>query len=183
VFDKKNLRDNINKELINNFQKLIQEVYRWKKMGFSVALCHGCFDPLHVGHVYHFHAAKKMADKLIVTVTPDIFINKGINRPFIGQEHRLYMISELKVIDSAAINLWSSAINTIKNIKPDYFVKGSDYKDTSRCDPSILEEKEEIEKLGGKLLFTDEVTFSSTKLIEANAYERSINRKYGGNYG
>ena len=45
--------------------------------GKRVVLCHGVFDLLHIGHIRYFNQAKKHGDILVVTVTPDRFVNKG----------------------------------------------------------------------------------------------------------
>ena len=148
------------------FNILIQKVEQWRKDGESIVLCHGCFDPLHIGHLLHFKAAKKSADHLIVTITPNRFVNKGENRPIFSEELRLEMVEGLKVVDAAAINLWDSAVETIRNLKPDYFAKGWDYFNRSNCNPNILLEERELEKYSGKIIFTDEKHFSSTKLLE-----------------
>ena len=49
--------------------------------GRRVVHCHGVFDLLHVGHVRHFEQARKLGDLLVVTLTPDRFVNKGVGRP------------------------------------------------------------------------------------------------------
>ena len=49
--------------------------------GTKLVLCHGVFDLLHVGHIRHLNEAKNMADILVVTITPDRFVNKGL-QPF-----------------------------------------------------------------------------------------------------
>ncbi|MFM8535060.1 MAG: adenylyltransferase/cytidyltransferase family protein [Acidimicrobiia bacterium] len=46
-----------------------------------MVLCHGRFDPLHVGHVLHFLEAKAHGVRLVVTVTPDRFAATGPGRP------------------------------------------------------------------------------------------------------
>jgi rfaE bifunctional protein nucleotidyltransferase chain/domain len=171
MVSKKDLDGVFDERVLVSFNKLIEQVENWHSLGLKIALCHGCFDPLHVGHVAHFRAASKMADKLVVTLTPDVYINKGDNRPFIKQEHRLYMVSEIRMVDSCAINLWPTAVETIMNIKPDFFVKGSDYKNKTTCNPNILAEENCIRRIGGKLVYTDEeITYSSTALIYAEAF-------------
>ncbi len=46
--------------------------------GETVVLCHGVFDLLHIGHIKHLEAAAAQGDALVVTVTPDQFVNKGL---------------------------------------------------------------------------------------------------------
>mgnify|MGYP001476797654 CR=1 FL=1 len=48
----------------------------------KITLCHGVFDLLHVGHIKYLKEAKKSGDVLVVSVTEDKFVNKGIGRPF-----------------------------------------------------------------------------------------------------
>jgi len=42
-----------------------------------IVLCHGVFDLLHIGHLRHFEQARALGDLLVVTVTPDCYLNKG----------------------------------------------------------------------------------------------------------
>ena len=37
----------------------------------SIVLAHGCFDLLHLGHIRHLQKAKKLGDRLVVSVTDD----------------------------------------------------------------------------------------------------------------
>ena len=52
-----------------------------KKNKRKIVLCHGDFDFLHLGHLKHFKAAKEKADYLVVSVTSDSKMQKGIGRP------------------------------------------------------------------------------------------------------
>ncbi|HEY4798613.1 MAG TPA: adenylyltransferase/cytidyltransferase family protein, partial [Bacteroidia bacterium] len=62
---------------IISLEELGQITARLKKQGKTIAHCHGCFDLMHPGHIKHFEAAKELADVLVVTLTPDRFVNKG----------------------------------------------------------------------------------------------------------
>lgn len=148
------------------FASLVRRVGGWRRRGERVVMCHGCFDPLHVGHLLHFRAAKEFGDRLVVTVTPDRFVNKGPDRPLFPQDLRLEMVLALRVVDAAAINLWDTAVETISRLRPHYFVKGSDYRDNALCNPNFFLEKEQVERVGGELIYTDEQAFSSTELIK-----------------
>jgi len=148
------------------FDLLAEQVRAWREGGERVVLCHGCFDPLHVGHLLHFKAAKKFGERLVVTVTPDRFVNKGADRPLFPENLRLEMVLALRVVDAAAINLWTSAVDTIRRIGPDSFAKGADYRNNPQCNPNFFQEDEEMKKHGGRIVFTDEESFSSTRIIE-----------------
>ena len=53
-----------------------------------VVHCHGVFDLLHIGHIRHFEQARKLGDVLVVTLTPDRYVNKGPHRPAFPAELR-----------------------------------------------------------------------------------------------
>jgi rfaE bifunctional protein nucleotidyltransferase chain/domain len=137
-----------------------------KSCNQKVVLCHGCFDLFHFGHLRHFQAAKQMGDVLVVTVTPDRFINKGPDRPVFPEEARVEFIAALEIVDFVALNRWPSAVETIRLVQPALFVKGSEYRvrDTNTNTNIYLEEKAVCE-VGGSIAYTDEITFSSTTLL------------------
>src|ERR1035437_10279809 len=90
-----------------------------KKQGKKIAHCHGCFDLLHPGHIKHFEAAKNIADVVVVTVTPDRFVNKGPGRPVFNEKLRMESLAGLEAVDYVALNIWPTAIETVKIVKPD----------------------------------------------------------------
>ncbi len=158
------VKNHITSDIIDTFSVLCNYIKHQKLLGKKIALCHGCFDPLHYGHIIHFEEASKIADIVIVTITADSFIKKGINRPYFNHYKRKYMISSIKFVNMCAVNLWENAVETIRRTKPDYFVKGIDYKHSSNY--GFLLEKKEIDKIGGKLIYTETKKYSSTTLIE-----------------
>ena len=176
-----------NKSTFENFiQKKIQtvdslsEISRNKKINNKkIVLCHGTFDLLHAGHFRHFQDSKNLGDVLVVTVTSDKFINKGPGRPLFNQYLRAEMIASLSYVDYVGVVDDPSAIPSIKKIKPDIYVKGIDYKDKkSDFTKKIIEEEKEVKKNGGVLKFTDNITFSSSSLINENifSYEKKLSK-------
>ena len=83
----------------------------------TVGLCHGVFDLLHIGHIKYFQEAKALSEILIVTLTPDKWVNKGPGRPAFTQDLRAEAIAALDCVDFVAINIWPTAIETIELIK------------------------------------------------------------------
>ena len=71
-----------------------------RRAGQTVIQAHGTFDLLHLGHVRHLEAARKLGDVLIVTVTADRFVNKGPGRPVFNAELRAEML-EMCIRDSS----------------------------------------------------------------------------------
>ena len=138
------------------------------KQGKRVVLCHGCFDLLHVGHIRHFHQAKKHGDVLMVTITADQYVDKGPNRPAFNQELRSESLASLQEIDYVAINEWPTALETLKIIRPAVYAKGSEFKrDDLDYTGKIGPERELIQSLGGEMVFTEDIVFSSTNLINS----------------
>ncbi len=153
-------------EKIVTLEQLAQHASDLKNQGKTVALCHGTFDLLHIGHIRHLQSAARQADALLVSVTADEFVNKGPSRPVFNQYLRAENIAALACVEGVAINHALTAVNVLDQVKPDLYVKGSDYKSTSDdLTGNIQHEKEAVERHGGKIHFTDELTSSSTRLL------------------
>jgi len=151
---------------VKEFDELIEIIKSKKKSGKKVILSHGVFDLLHPGHIRHFESAKNMADMLVVTVTQDKFVNKGPGRPVFNHRLRAESIAALECVDFVAVNKWPTAVETILRLKPDLYVKGSDYrKQEDDITGKIVDEEEAVRSVGGKLAFTDEMTFSSSQIL------------------
>jgi len=150
------------------FLKRIQNLKNKKK---KIVLCHGVFDLLHLGHIKHFKSAKKFGDYLIISITANKYVNKGPGRPIFNQLERLDFLKELRIIDDVVISNSSSAEDVIKVIKPDYYVKGPDYKVNSKDKTKkIFLEKKIVERFGGQIKYTDDQVFSSSNLINNSGY-------------
>lgn len=173
---------------IMSLEQLAEWVAEQKAKGFKVVHCHGCFDLLHIGHIRHFRSAREMGDKLIVTVTPDRYVNKGPDRPAFPEALRLEAIAALEIVDAVALNRWPTAVETIHMLKPDIYAKGAEYRD-ARNDATggILLEQDAITAVGGTLAFTDDIVFSSSNLInrfmsgysqEVKDFLSSFSRRY-----
>ena len=132
----------------------------------KVILCHGVFDLLHIGHIKYFENAKTAGDILVVTVTPDRFVNKGPNRPAFPEQLRCDAIAALSVVDYVALNEWPTAVETIHLLKPDIYAKGSEYKQSENdMTGKIIDEEQALLEIGGTMVFTDDIVFSSSTLI------------------
>jgi len=151
---------------IKTIDELARILERLRKKGKKIVHCHGVFDLLHPGHIKHFQAAKKKGDILVVTVTKDEYVNKGPGRPIFNHYLRAESIAAFECVNFVAINEWPTAVETISRLKPHFYVKGSDY--TRKDDDltgKIQEEEMAVKAVGGSFHFTDEVSFSSSTLI------------------
>ena len=115
---------NFNKEI--NYKDLGLFRKNFKK---SIVLAHGTFDFFHYGHLLHLQQAKNFGDKLVVSVTSDLKANKGPGRPLYSINERVKFLLEFSFIDHVVVSNFSTAIEVIKKLKPDVYVKGIEYKD------------------------------------------------------
>jgi cytidyltransferase-like protein len=138
----------------------IRERLRDKK----IILCHGAFDLVHIGHLTHFEEAKSLGDVLVVTITSDSHIAKK-RAVSLHENARARQIAALEIVDYVAIVDEPSALDAIRALQPDVYIKGPEYANLLLDKTSnISHEKELIEALGGRIHFTSGETYSSTKL-------------------
>lgn len=127
--------------------------------------CHGVFDILHAGHLAYFESAKAHGDLLVVTITADRFVNKGPGKPVFTEDIRAQMLAALEIVDFVAISDYPTAIQAIETLKPDFYVKGPDYRDrTKDVTGEIYNEEAAVKRHGGQIVFTEDETFSSSTL-------------------
>ena len=135
----------------------------------KIGLAHGVFDILHIGHIKYFRKAKSICDKLIVSVTIDKFVNKGKNRPVFSISDRVKVLKSIEFIDEVVVSHYPTAVNIIKKIKPDFYIKGKDYKNLKKYPSKNLElEIKATKKVGGKFIVLDTDLKSSTKILNEN---------------
>jgi cytidyltransferase-like protein len=153
---------------IGEIEDVARRIRGWRAEGLRVVLCHGRFDPLHIGHLYHFADARAHGDRLVVTVTPDAHAAVVEGRPIFSEAHRVAMVAGLRVVDFAAVNRWATAEETLAALRPDVFAKGVDYAGAAPG-PGFARETALAGSLGIEVLVTATPKFSSTELIRAAA--------------
>ncbi len=135
----------------------------------TVVLAHGVFDVMHLGHIRHLQEARSCGDLLVVTLTADRHVNKGPGRPVFTARMRAEMLAALEFVDWVGINEEPTATNVLRALKPGIYVKGSEYADASAdITGGIAEEQAAVEAGGGRIHFTDDITFSSSSLINGH---------------
>ena len=136
-----------NKDTIKNLS------FKYRKSNKKVALAHGVFDVIHLGHLDYFREAKELADILIVSVTADKYVDKGLNKPFFNEKDRAYFLTSLEMVDHVIINHHKNSYDLINLIKPDFYVKGPDYKKIWRCCWKFIKRKKSSNKRWRKNTF------------------------------
>ena len=150
---------------IAELQSIITET-REKDTSVKIVHCHGVFDLLHIGHIRHFKEAKQLGDVLIVTLTSDRYVNKGPDRPVFTEQLRSEAIASVEVVDYVVVTEYPTAVETINILKPDFYVKGKEYAvDSDDLTGKIVDEREAVEAHGGQVVFTDDIVFSSSNLL------------------
>ena len=153
---------------------MIKKIINTKKLSFlrkknrkkKVVLAHGVFDILHLGHINYFKEAKSFGDVLVVSVTSDQYVKKGLNRPYFKHDLRMKLLSELSIIDYVVLSDAPSSIDIIKSLKPNFYVKGPDYKIKNNDKAGNLgPEEKEVVKNNGLIKFTSGELLSSTRVL------------------
>jgi rfaE bifunctional protein kinase chain/domain len=148
---------------LSNFKKKIGSFPRQKK----IIMCHGAFDVVHPGHIRQFLYAKSKANILLVSLTSDKHINKGEHRPHVPERLRAFNLAALDIVDYVIIDINKDPIKSIKKIKPDYFIKGFEYKNLSQNKKTKLE-FDAVHSYNGKMIFSPgDVVYSSTQIINS----------------
>lgn len=134
--------------------------------GKTVVHCHGCFDIVHPGHVQYLQFARSLGGLLVVTISADPQVNKGINRPLIPDDLRAASLAALECVDVVYVNPHPTAVEILDALKPDIYVKGREYE--TNHDPRFLAERDVVTQNGGRVVFSSgDVIYSSTTLIGA----------------
>ena len=156
---------------ILNIKSLAQKIKYFKLKKKRIVLCHGVFDILHIGHINHFNSAKKLGDILVVSVTPDKYVNKGPNRPIFPIKLRMEALAALKNVDYVTANTSDTAIQPILTLKPNIYCKGKDYKN-SQLDitGNIKKELKAIKSVNGQINYTEDELYSSSRIINDSSY-------------
>lgn len=139
----------------------------------TTALCHGCFDVLHVGHLRLLKTAKAMADKLVVSIGSDEHVQDAKGMPVNNQNWRKEMLEALSCVDEVVITEGCGAAATIamiRMVRPDFYLKGREYE--GKLYP---EERKAVEEYGGRVMFMDE--FDKAKCSSSTLRQAALIRE------
>ncbi len=115
---------------IENLKEASDTVQKWKNEGLKVVFTNGCFDLIHLGHLYYIAEAASMGDKLIIAVNSDESVKrlKGPHRPIKDIKSRINLLASLQMVDLVVQFEEDTPLNIIKTLLPDVLVKGGDWK-------------------------------------------------------
>ena len=139
------------------------------RAGDRITLANGCFDLLHVGHVRYVHAARELGGKLVVAVNSDDSVRalKGEGRPIMPAEERAEILASLADVDAVVVFPEKDVRPIIREIRPDFHAKGTDYTAES------IPERSEVENCGGRVVIVgDPKNHSATEIIRTRLSPR-----------
>lgn len=93
-----------------------------------VVLGTGCFDIMHVGHVYFLEQASAQGDVLVIGVNSDASVRqlKGTSRPIVGELDRATMVGAVRYVDHVFVYDATEADEQIRMLAPDVYVTGAE---------------------------------------------------------
>ena len=149
---------------VTDLNKLKQSVLDAKNNNEKIVFTNGCFDLIHQGHIACLRDAKSRGDRLIVAINDDMSVKKlkGDDRPICSLENRIAVLEELSCIDWIVSFTEDTPLHLIKELKPDVFVKGGDYKKEQLAEYKLVNE------YGGEVVITPYIEgCSTTEIIDS----------------
>lgn len=149
-----------------SLERLLEIRREARSTGKVLVHCHGCFDIVHPGHIQHLQYARSLGDFLVVSVSADSQVNKGVDRPLIPDDLRALSLAALECVDCVYVNADPTAVQLLEELEPDIYIKGKEYE--LNHDPRFLAERDAVIRHGGRVVFSSgEVVYSSTSLIHS----------------
>ena len=154
--------------------ELRRRVTAWRRAGERVTLANGCFDLVHVGHIRYLRAARDLGGKLVVAVNSDASVRalKGAGRPVMPADERAEILAALADVDAVVIFPEKDVRAIIREIRPDFQAKGTDYT------PESVPERDEVEACGGRVAIVgDPKNHSATEIIRSRIAPQKRTRR------
>jgi len=116
--------------MIIKIDKLIKKIKVFRKNEKKIVFTNGCFDIIHSGHIKVLKKCRDLGDVVVVGLNSDSSIRalKGHKRPINNEKERAIVLDSIKYVDYVVIFNELTPYKIIKMIKPDFLVKGGDYK-------------------------------------------------------
>jgi D-beta-D-heptose 7-phosphate kinase/D-beta-D-heptose 1-phosphate adenosyltransferase len=114
--------------------------------------------------------AKSLGDFLLVAIDSDdrVASKKGLDRPFNPQYHRQKLLENLRAVDEVVVfDSDQELTQTVKILRPDIMVVGSDYQDKTVIGSEYAKQLR---------FYTRTTPFSSTQVLENFIARRHLHR-------
>lgn len=109
-----------------------RELARQRFLGRKIVFTNGCFDVLHRGHVEYLAKAASLGNFLLIGLNTDASVRrlKGPSRPVNNQDARALVLASLSYVSAVCLFDEDTPYDLIREVEPDFLVKGADYKPT-----------------------------------------------------
>jgi len=116
--------------MIIKINNLLEKIKVFRENEKKIVFTNGCFDIIHSGHIRVFKKCRSLGDIVIVGLNSDSSVRKlkGPKRPINNQKDRSEVVDSIRYVDYVVIFNELTPYKIIKMIKPDFLVKGGDYK-------------------------------------------------------
>jgi rfaE bifunctional protein nucleotidyltransferase chain/domain len=150
--------------MIYELKDFLEVLKKLKEKNKKIVFTNGCFDILHRGHIEYLEQAKSLGDYLVIGLNSDSSVKriKGESRPINNENDRAYVLDSLKITDAIVMFNEDTPYDIIKEIVPDFLVKGGDWKEDEIVGTDV------VKKAGGKVV--------SLKYVENYSTTSTINK-------
>jgi rfaE bifunctional protein nucleotidyltransferase chain/domain len=145
----------------------VEQVDRWveeeRAAGRRIGFTCGAFDVMHAGHAQYLAEARNACDSLLVAVNSDESIQRYKNplRPVNPWNERAFVVASMASVDRVTVLDEDRPLSLILRWKPEFYIKGGDYK------TSALRSGSAVEEYGGKtILIPPRFAVSTTAMYE-----------------
>jgi rfaE bifunctional protein nucleotidyltransferase chain/domain len=138
----------------------IQEAFN--RGGKKLVFTNGCFDILHRGHIEYLAGASNLGEIFVIGLNSDASVRslKGESRPAVDEESRALTLAAFEFVDFVVLFDEDTPVSLMKELRPDIWVKGGDYKNIE-----TLPEYRLMRDIGGEVILLPFVEgFSTTDI-------------------
>ena len=125
----------------------------------KVAMVDGAFDPLHRGHIEYFRLASELGVPVLCNVASDRYVRTK-HRPFLGEDQRAAIIDAIRYISYTYIYEVDTE-TVLKQLRPRYYVKGSDWRGRLPAEQVRI-----CGEYGIEIVYLDTVLDSSSRILK-----------------
>lgn len=131
-------------------RKAVSMILSEEKMsGKKVVFTNGCFDILHRGHIEYLSDASDLGHVFVIGLNSDASVRKlkGESRPAVDEESRSLTLAAFEFVDFVVLFSEDTPVELMRDLKPDVWVKGGDYKNIEK-----LPEYELMKEIEGEVI-------------------------------
>jgi len=153
----------IKNKIIKSDTDITEIINNIKSDSKTISFTNGCFDIIHRGHIEYLAQASELADIFIIGLNTDASVSrlKGADRPVQDEDARAIILAAMEFVDYVIYFDEDTPYELINLVKPNYLIKGSDYK------PEDIVGFDILQKYGGKVKTINFIEgYSTSKIID-----------------